>query len=135
MCALVTAEQHIVFEQPLAPDAMNELDALQQQTPAQIALDESFVLDPTSALDTQCRGVVIKPMFTGGLNAAREQAIASEDVGKVVCVTHALEGRIGRAGAQHFATGITGHAAHGVGFDGQSGLLEITQTPGHGVQQ
>ena len=56
MCALVNPEHHVIFEQPLAPESMRELDALQQETPAQIALDESFVLDRTSALGTQCRG-------------------------------------------------------------------------------
>ena len=135
MCALVGPEHHVIFEQPLAAEAFDELDALQQRTPAQIALDESFVLDPSAALGTQCRGMVIKPMFTGGINAAREQARTSMDLGKSVCVTHALEGRVGRAGAQHLAAGIKMGVAHGIGFEGQSGFISIAQTIGHGVLQ
>ena len=133
MCALLETHPHTILEQPMPADAFSELDKIQANTNTIIALDESTILDPETALDTQCKELVIKPMCVGGFSAGRRLVQRSQDASKQVSITHVLEGRVGRAGTAHFAAGVKGAAIHGVRFDDHRGSVDISSDIGHGV--
>lgn len=135
MCALAAACPNIIIEQPLRATALEELDTLQRNTPTRIALDESFALNPEGSLSTSCQEIVIKPMYAGGLFMSQKLCERILETRKQICVTHALEGPVGRAGAQHFAAGVQTDGAHGVGDDTHSQYVTLTNALGHGVVQ
>lgn len=133
MCALTERYPNVVIEQPLASEQFEALHQLQRNTATVIALDESFALNPSASLDTECREIVVKPMYAGGLMSAKKHCEQIAKAHKGICITHALEGPIGRAGAQHFAAGIHTDGAHGVGDETSVDHVTIMQTDGHGV--
>lgn len=114
MCMLAERQPQIIVEQPLSAERFEDLDLLQRQTKTRIALDESMALDPSACLDTACLGVVLKPMYCGGLLRSKALYETMVSTKEDICITHALEGAIGRAGAQHLAAGIPTRTAHGV---------------------
>jgi O-succinylbenzoic acid--CoA ligase len=108
-----------LIEQPIAPgqlDACAELRQHAHRLGLKLALDEEV----TCAKDVQsivaaaaADVIVIKPMFVGGLIAARGIAKKARDAGVEVIVTNALESAVGRVGAVHLAAGLGG--VHGLG--------------------
>jgi L-alanine-DL-glutamate epimerase-like enolase superfamily enzyme len=135
MCKLAEPYPNVVIEQPLAKDQFEALDQLQLNTTTIIALDESFILSPDAALATTCREIVVKPMYAGGLSISKMRCSQIAEAQKRICVTHALEGAVGRAGTQHFAAGINTNGAHGVGHATSAGYVTLNQSDGHGVVQ
>ena len=135
MCQLAEPYPNVVIEQPLKKEQFKALDELQRNTATIIALDESFALSPDTALDTECKEIVVKPMYAGGLSISKMRCSQIIKARKRICVTHALEGAVGRAGAQHFAAGINTDGAHGVGHTTNSGYFNLDQSDGHGVVQ
>lgn len=57
---------------------------------------------------------VIKPMFAGGLLAARQLALRAVEAGLRAVVTCSLESAVGRWGALHLAATLPGGEAHGL---------------------
>ena len=135
ICALTAAYPNVIIEQPLPAHAFESLADLQQQTTTVIALDESFVLSPEQALTTGCLEMVVKPMYAGGLMASQRLCNRILKANRRICITHALEGPVGRAGAQHFAAGIPTDGAHGVGNDSSADYVNLKNAYGHGAVQ
>lgn len=135
MCALTAAYPNVIVEQPLPADAFESLANLQRQTTTVIALDESFILSPAQSLSTGCLEMVVKPMYAGGLNASKRACNRILTAKRRVCVTHALEGSVGRAGAQHFAAGVPTNGAHGVGNNSSADYVKLKNAYGHGAVQ
>ena len=107
------------LEQPVAAhrlETMARVRAHAAEHQIAIAADES-VWDAASLRAIVAAGAadaaVIKPMFAGGLLAARSLVAAAREAGLEAIVTHALESAIGRAGVRHLAVGLTG--VHGLG--------------------
>lgn len=96
-------------EQPLAPDAVDEMAKLRAQSPVAVAADEP-VLDLASAREIVQRGaadvLVCKPMVLGGPIAALGIARMAEAHDVPVVVTSTIDGAIGRAGALHTAAAL-----------------------------
>ncbi len=90
-------------EQPVA--ALCDLGALRGRG-VPIAADEVVSRAPTDAVLEAADVVIVKPMFVGGLRAALTLARAALHAGRVACITHALESRVGRMGAWHAAAAL-----------------------------
>ena len=108
-------------EQPLAAADIDGMATLRRLGYAPIAADES-VYDAAS-LDAVLAAsaadwVVLKPMYLGGLLAARALHETARAAGVRTIVTHALESAVGRLGALHLAAALSGPAAtHGLAGD------------------
>lgn len=125
--ALVTARAYGVewIEEPLQR-ALSEAQGwsiwqeIQQKTGAHLAVDESLqqsiigeVLSVQtienrlrSALEHGVKVVTLKPMFVGGLLSCADLARMALAHGAKVCLTHALEGAIGRRGVAHLCVAL-----------------------------
>ena len=108
------------IEQPVSPGQLPTCAGLREQAHElgfRIALDEEVrcAADVDAILQAGAADViVIKPMFVGGVLAARAIAQQAQRQGGVeVIVTNALESAIGRAGTVHLAAGLAG--VHGLG--------------------
>ena len=100
-------------EQPVAD--LPGLAALRGRGVA-IAADEVVGRAPLEDVLDAADVVVIKPMFVGGPRAALALARRVHAAARVVCVTHALESRVGRMGAWHVAAALNlPERVHGVG--------------------
>ena len=97
-----------VLEQPLGRDAFDAHAVLRRELGGRraLALDESLYepgglrrIIAAEAADE----VVVKPMFCGGLLAARVLVKRASAAGLAVSITHALESLVGRLGALHLA--------------------------------
>ncbi len=81
-----------------------------------IAADEVVGQAPFDVVLESCDVVVVKPMFVGGPRAALALARRAHAAGRTVCITHALESRVGRMGAWHVAAALAvPDLVHGVG--------------------
>ncbi len=90
------------WEQPVA--RLAELAALRGPVP--IAADESLLSESPEAVCEAVDGVVLKPMFLGGLLAARRWYVRARSRGLRVLLTHALESPVGRAGTLALAASL-----------------------------
>lgn len=113
------------IEQPCA--ALADLAWLAARTAVPIAADESVGVDPAGAMEVAAV-VVLKPAFLGAPRRALSLAAEAARRGVGVCVTHALESPIGRAGALHVAAALADGGVHGVG-----GAGPITVPPSGGL--
>lgn len=113
------------LEQPVATiDSLARVRTVAKRHGIAIAADES-VSDYASVeriiASEAADGIVIKPMFVGGLLASHKLAQLAHDAGLDTMVTNALESAIGRAGAVHLASGLpvaaaaSGRHVHGLG--------------------
>jgi o-succinylbenzoate synthase len=97
------------LEQPLAAEDLEGLGRLRRQRAVPIAVDESITRPDSlnAILAAQAAdGVVIKPTFVGGPLQAMALAQQAQRAGLHVCITHALDGAIGRAMALHVALAL-----------------------------
>jgi o-succinylbenzoate synthase len=117
------------LEQPLDADDLEGLAWLRSLRLAPIAADEA-VKDAESLAKLLALGaadvVVLKPMFVGGLWAARALALQAQAAGVGVMVTHALESSVGRWGALHLAASLPDPLL-------ACGLTGSSLTPVHGA--
>ncbi len=108
------------IEQPLptsaAMAAWRTLKTIATKHGVKLLADESITdanalrrFASANALD----GVVLKPMFLGGVLPALSLARQAQALNLNVCITNALESAVGRAGALHLASGFDG--VHGLG--------------------
>lgn len=92
-------------EQPFPIGDLDSCAWLANRTAVPIALDEGVVTSDDIA-DAARAGaaslVVIKPMYRG-LHASLRLAGAAADAGLGICVTHAMDGTVGRLAAMHVA--------------------------------
>ncbi|MCB9549717.1 MAG: hypothetical protein H6706_28255 [Myxococcales bacterium] len=90
------------WEQPTPPGAPLP------RGPAPIAVDEAIrgPADVAAAAASGAAVVVLKPAFLGGLLATWTLAHQAAGLGLRVCVTHAFETAVGRAGAAHLAAAL-----------------------------
>ena len=99
------------LEQPVAAADIAGLAAVRREGGVKVAADEA-VTGPaalTALLEAEAVDVVVlKPMYVGGLLAAREMAQQAAAAGVAVMVTHALESAVGRMAARHLAGALAG---------------------------
>ncbi len=114
------------IEQPCA--RLADLAWVAARTAVPVAVDEGVGPDPGGALEAAAV-MVLKPAFLGPPARALRLAERARARGRRVCVTHALESPIGRAGALHVAAALADGAVHGVGG---AGRVAVTG-PGTGV--
>ncbi len=115
------------IEQPCGELA--DLAWLAARTPVPIAADESVGVDPAGAVEVAAV-VVLKPAFLGAPRRTLSLAAEASRRGVGVCVTHALESPVGRAGALHVAAALADGGVHGVGG---AGPIAVPLTGGLGV--
>jgi o-succinylbenzoate synthase len=97
------------IEQPVTPHDLDGLAAVRAARLAPVAADEALTgpLSLARLIDLEAADVVVlKAPFVGGPRAARALARAALTHGLAVCVTHALETRVGRAAALHLAASL-----------------------------
>jgi O-succinylbenzoic acid--CoA ligase len=135
-------------EQPLPAGAIESLQALRQSTEVPIAVDEGLATpqDLARHMDADALDVaVLKPMFLGGLLAARRMAEQALDAGLRVVVTTAMESAVGRLGALQLAASLPASSeAFGLGSPlaqdvapvprPRRGRWFLSGTPGLGVE-
>jgi L-alanine-DL-glutamate epimerase-like enolase superfamily enzyme len=96
------------IEQPFPPGDLDSCLWLRDRLPVPIALDEGVVSAEDVAAAAR-RGaaqvLVIKPMYRGLHGALRMAAVAAEH-GLGVCVTHAMDGTVGRLATMHVAAAV-----------------------------
>lgn len=96
------------IEQPLKATDLEGHKALRERYQVPIALDESLAhysiaeIVEAKAADA----LVIKPMFCGGLLAARKMILEARSAGLKVILTNALESAVGRQAAVHLAASL-----------------------------
>ncbi|MCB9537130.1 MAG: hypothetical protein H6704_12835 [Myxococcales bacterium] len=110
------------IEQPCP--ALADLAWLVARTAVPVAADESVVADAAGAVEVAAV-VVLKPAFLGAPLRTLSLAAEAARRGVGVCVTHALESPIGRAGALHVAAALADGGVHGVGGAGPTPLPRI----------
>jgi o-succinylbenzoate---CoA ligase len=107
------------IEQPIPPGDVTTLASLRaaaMDLGIAIAVDEGVrsAADVDALADAKAAdAVVVKPMFAGGLLAARDLCARARARGLEAIVTNALESAIGRTGTMHLAAGLPG--VHGLG--------------------
>ncbi len=94
------------LEQPVV--GLDALGSLRQQTAIPIAADECLAEHDVTAVLPAADVLVLKPMFVGGLLAARRIARKGLAAGKRVALTHALESAVGRTGTLQLAAALPG---------------------------
>lgn len=95
-------------EQPFPPHDLDSCAWLRDRLPIPIALDEGIVSvdDVAAAARLEAAQVlVIKPMYRG-LHGALHLASAAAEHGIDACVTHAMDGTIGRLATMHVAAAV-----------------------------
>ena len=142
--ALVTAHAYGVewLEEPLQR-ALTESQgwsawrALQRRTGVTLAADESLQQAPlgeplsapliqrrlAQALDAGVEVITLKPMFVGGLLQCASLARTALNRGARVCLTHALEGALGRRGVAHLCAALVSEGLRVEG--GLTGALPV----------
>jgi L-alanine-DL-glutamate epimerase-like enolase superfamily enzyme len=111
-----------------------------------IALDESLTEYPLDEVLAVADYVVLKPMALGGIDEAREAALAARDAGVDPVVTTTIDGAIARTAAVHLAASIPDVPACGLAtaewLDAdlaadpapvEDGRIRVPDGPGHGV--
>lgn len=102
------AEAIVFLEQPFPMGDLDNCAWLQEHTGIPVAMDEGA--DSEDAIAAAARAgaarlVVIKPMYRG-LHKALELAAVANDCGLGVCITHAMDGTVGRVAAMHVAAAV-----------------------------
>jgi L-alanine-DL-glutamate epimerase-like enolase superfamily enzyme len=134
------------FEQPVG--GLEPLAALQPRVPFPLAADEALV-DANAcdrALAAGLRVLVLKPMWRGGLLAARALAARAQAAGARVVLSSALDRGVGTAGVLHLAASLSAPGCVGLGTAGlfadggaleglvpTGGKLDVPVTPGLGA--
>jgi len=132
-------------EQPLpAHDLAGHADLAGGDVP--IALDESLTEYPLEEVLRVADCVVLKPMALGGIDRAREAALAARDAAVDPVVTTTIDGAVARTAAVHLAASIPDVAACGLAtaewLDAdlaadpapvEDGRIRVPDRPGHGV--
>lgn len=111
-----------------------------------VAADESVVERGVPAcLDAGVTAIVVKPMALGGLDAARDAALAALDAGVTPVVSNTIDAAVARAGAIHLAASLPDPAPAGLAtgdrlardlaaIDGpHGGRIPVPMGNGHGV--
>ena len=123
------ALENLVFvEQPFPAGDLDSCLKLKNTLGVTIAIDEGAG-DKESIEEIAARDaadlVVIKPMFRG-LAGALDLAATAEANSLGVCITHSMDGTIGRLAAMHIAATIDGPWPHGLFAPG---LPELAEEP------
>lgn len=134
------------LEEPLQSPDLETLQALQQQAPFPLALDESltdiFADMPPEALPV--KRLVLKPMTAGGILPVLERARRARQAGIDSVVTSTLETSVGLWAALHAAAVLDNQLTHGLGTAAWldkpdpalcplRGMLQIGQQAGPGL--
>jgi len=137
-------------EQPLAPDAIDEMAQLRQTSPVPIAADEPVLGVESAKRIVQAEAadvLVLKPMVLGGAATTLSIARLAEAHDTPVVVTSTIDGAIARSGALHAAAAL-GELTHACGlatgpliqrepaaFDEriERGTMPVPGAPGHGA--
>ena len=96
------------IEQPFPPGDLDSCLWLRDRQPVPIALDEGAVSAEDVDLAARCGAaqvIVVKPMYRG-LHGALRLAAAAAEHGLGVCVTHAMDGTVGRLATTHVAAAV-----------------------------
>jgi o-succinylbenzoate synthase len=130
-------------EQPLSAD---DLDGHRSLDGVPVALDEALVHHDLDAVLDVADAVVLKPMALGGVDRAREAALAARDAGVEPVISTTIDAAVARAAAVHLAASIPEVAACGLatadrlaedlGLDPvpvERGRIEVPDGPGHGA--
>lgn len=142
------AEADVSFvEQPLATDDLDGHAALRGGSVG-IALDESLTSHSVEAILAAGAAdvVVLKPMALGGVDRAREAAVAARAAGVEPVVTTTVDAVVARTAAVHLAASLAPLPACGLAtadwLDGDvapdpapvnAGEVKVPQADGHGV--
>jgi o-succinylbenzoate synthase len=132
-------------EQPLPPDDLDGHRTL-GGSDVGVALDESLVAHaPTDVFDA-ADYVVLKPMALGGVDRARDVALAARDAGVTPVVTTTIDAVVARTAAVHLAASIPDVPACGLATADrlasdlaadpapvEDGQIRVPNGPGHGV--
>jgi L-alanine-DL-glutamate epimerase-like enolase superfamily enzyme len=131
-----TAAEALAAFAPLAPEFLEQpvgglepLAALQLRVPFPLAADEALI-DPDAcdrALAAGLRVLVLKPLWRGGLLAARALAARAQAAGARVVLSSALDRGVGTAGVLHLAATLSAPGCVGLGTAGlfeDGGALE-----------
>ncbi|MFC3476393.1 mandelate racemase/muconate lactonizing enzyme family protein [Halobacterium litoreum] len=132
-------------EQPLAADDLTGHRGLGDGVG--VALDEAttnHALDDVLAV-ADC--VVLKPMALGGVDRARDAALAAREAGVEPVVTTTIDAAVARTAAVHLAAGVPEISACGLATADllaedvaddpapvESGRIRVPDAPGHGVE-
>ncbi|MDF1661030.1 MAG: enolase C-terminal domain-like protein, partial [Planctomycetota bacterium] len=96
------------IEQPLKATDLEGHRKLRENYSIPVALDESLahfsIADVVEGKAADA--VVIKPMFCGGLLAARNMILEARKAGLITILTNALESAVGRQAALHLAASL-----------------------------
>ncbi len=120
------------IEQPTR--GLKTLARLANWTTIPLAADEDVRAEDLDALCEAVDVVVIKPMFLGGPREALAFARRARRRGLKVCVTSALESRVGRLGALHVAAALADGEVHGVALD-RPGPVAVPPGVGLGLDE
>lgn len=126
MLGQVELDNLAYVEQPFPAGELEDCRKLKDALGIRIAIDEGAP-DTASIEEIAASGaadlVVIKPMFRG-LAGSLELAAAAEANSLGVCITHSMDGTIGRLAAMHVAATIDGPWPHGLYAPGLPALAE-----------
>jgi len=95
-------------EQPFPVGDLDSCAWLHDEVPIPIALDEGAVSTDVvaeAARRDACQLIIIKPMYRG-LQGALQLADAAAELGLGACVTHAMDGTVGRLATMHVAAAV-----------------------------
>jgi len=122
----VTLENLAFVEQPFPVGDLDSCLKLKNSLGVTIAIDEGAA-DKSSIEEIAARNaadlVVIKPMFRG-LAGAMDLAATARANSLGVCITHSMDGTIGRLAAMHIAATVDGPWPHGLFAPGLPALAE-----------
>ena len=114
------------IEQPVAPDDLEGLAWVREQSPILVAADEAARTSQQIVEILEKRAadiIVLKPMFCGGPAKTYALGRLAQERGLKVMVTTALDSAIGRASALHVAAALAGDSSVAAGLD-TGGWLE-----------
>lgn len=97
------------LEQPLAPDALEEIERLQKKSPIPIALDETIHTYDIKHIEKLpfVNYIIIKPMSCGGIDRAHFLAQAARQQGIEPIITTTFDFVYARAAAVHLAASLS----------------------------
>ncbi|MBU0594058.1 MAG: o-succinylbenzoate synthase [Gammaproteobacteria bacterium] len=135
-----------MLEEPLAQPDLTDLATLQAQTEIPLALDESLPeLGLERVLATiPVQRMVLKPMITGGLQAALKTAQGAHEAGMTCVVTTSVDSAVGTLAALHLAAALNNGLHHGLATSGwlkrdvgsaprpELGMMTLGELPGLG---
>lgn len=120
-------------EQPVAAGDLDGLRTLRQLGIVPIAADESLLGSASLSRIIEAEaadGVVLKPGFVGGPKEAYAMGQQARAAGLKICVTHALEGGVGRRMALQVALALGAEGPHGLAGALQNDVLDALPVNG-----